>query len=94
MPPVEDHEVHAKVKVDSTFRYGCNSTRNPKTAYGYYAPDRRYRPDGTFYVVQTFIPHVMSNQCRTFYLWNTDPACADCKRERDTEYADRMKGLA
>lgn len=90
--PVEEHEVHEKVKIDDTFRYGCNSVRNPNRAMkGYHAPQRHYRPDGTFYIALTFIEYKMSKPCRSFYLWDTDPGCADCKTERDTEYADKMR---
>jgi len=92
---VLEHEVHAKVKIDSTFRYGCNSVRNPnRSMNGYHAPDRRYKPDGSYYQVLVFIPNAMSKLCRSFYLWDTDPACADCKTERDEEYANTMKGLS
>lgn len=92
--PVEDHEVHEKVKIDDSFRYGCNSVRNPnREMKGYFAPDRRYKPDGTFYVVQTRIPYVMSKPCRNFYLWDTDANCRDCKTERDIDYANTMRSL-
>ena len=92
--PVEDHVVHEKVKIDSTFRYGCNSVRNPnRSMSGYHAPDRRYRPDGTYYQVLTFIPHTNTTDCRSFALWDTDPACADCKTKRDEQYAATMRGL-
>ncbi len=92
--PVEDHEVHEKVKIDSTFRYGCNSLRNPnRSMNGYYAPDRRYRPDGTYYQVLTFIPHTNTTACRSFALWDTDPACQGCTTEKDIEYALTMQRL-
>lgn len=92
--PVEDHDVHEKVKVDHTFRYGCNSLRNPNRSMGeYYSPDRVYRPNGTFYVILRNNEHRMSKSCRNFYLWDTDPACEGCTTERDTEYANRMKDL-
>jgi hypothetical protein len=91
---VLEHEVHEKVKIDSTFRYGCNSVRNPnRSMKGYYAPDREYRPDGTYYQRLVFIHHVNSKPCRCFALWDTDPACTDCKTERDEEYANTMRGL-
>ena len=91
MPPVEDHEVHEKVKVGADFKYGCWS--RGEFSAGYYAPDRRYRPDGTFAIYQTYIPHVMSQQCRNFYLWDADSACKDCAAPKDTEYAERMSKL-
>ena len=89
--PVEEHEVHEKVKKEAGYKYGCNKQR--EFSKGYYAPDRRYKPDGTFYVVQNFIPHDMSSSCRSFYLWDTDTGCADCPATKDFEYRDRMVAL-
>ena len=91
MPPVEEHEVHEKVKIGADFKYGCWS-RNEFND-GYFAPDRRYRPDGSFAIYQSKIPHVMSSKCRNFYLWNTDSACGGCLTPKDTEYAERMLKL-
>lgn len=93
MPPVEEHEVHEKVKVDSTFRYGCNSVRNPKKSVGYYALRRYYHANGTFHMENVFIPHTNTTKCRSFALWDTDPACADCKADRDIEYRDKCLAL-
>lgn len=89
--PVEDHEVHEKVRISADEPYGCSGRSG--FAAGYYAPDRRHKPDGTFYVIQVWIPHAMSTACRNFYLWDVDPRCAVCTSERDVEYAERMKGL-
>ena len=88
---VLDHEAHEKVKISADKPYGCHS----RTGFikGYYAPDRIYRPDGTFYVVQTLIPHAMSSHCRAFYLWDTDPRCGGCTTDKDVEYANLMGGL-
>lgn len=91
MPPVEEYPVHEKVRQKSGFRYGCNSDK--VYPLGYYAPDRIYRPDGTFHIVQSWIKVETSRKCRNFYLWSTDSGCADCKREKDQEYADRMSVL-
>ena len=91
MPPVEDHAVHDKVKIDADTPYGCHSRKG--MAAGYFAPDRVYKPDGTFYVIQRRIPFAMSTKCRNFYLWNVDPRCAGCTAEKDQEYADRMTAL-
>lgn len=91
---VENHEVHEKVKISHDKPYGCHSkVTGPLRNNGYFAPDRRYKPDGTFYVVQTFIKHEMSTSCRAFYLWDTDPRCGRCAQPKDTEYANRMKDL-
>ena len=89
--PVEDHEVHESTKRDSSFRYGCNSRVGFGT--GYFAPDRVYKEDGTYIEKLVRIPHKMSTACRNYYLWNTDPACAECTSERDFEYAIKMQGL-
>jgi len=89
--PVEDHETHEKVKIAADKPYGCHSRKG--MGAGYYAPDRRYRPDGTYHLVLTFIPHAMSTSCRSFYLWDTDPRCKGCTAEKDTEYADKMRGI-
>ena len=91
MPPVEDLPVHEKVKQKAGWKYGCNSSN--ERADGYYAPDRVYKPDGTFYIVQAYIKNAMSKKCRSFYLWSSDTGCADCQREKDTEYANRMASL-
>lgn len=89
--PVEDHAVHEKVRIQSDTPYGCSN----RTGFskGYYAPDRVYKPDGTFYIIQRLIEHEMSAACRSFYLWEVDPRCSGCTSERDEEYADRMKEL-
>ena len=91
MPPVLDHEVHEKVKIAADEPYGCSN--RGKFATGYFAPDRVYKPDGTFYIIQRRIPHAMSTACRNFYLWDKDPRCSACKAERDTEYAKQMGAL-
>ena len=89
--PVENHPVHDKVKIDDSTPYGCHSRE--KFSRGYHAPDRRYKPDGTFYIVQTRIFHELSESCRNFYLWDTDPRCAGCTATKDIEYKDRMSKL-
>lgn len=87
MPPVEDHEVHEKVKSTGTEPYGCS---NAKQSDGYWIKAREYRTNGTYVMRDTFIPHRMSKDCRNFYLWYTDPRCATCERTKDREYAQRM----
>ena len=88
--PVEDHEVHEKVKIESDKPYGCHS--KPRTETGYQAPDRRYKPDGTFYVVQTKIFNKMSKPCR-YDKYQEDPRCTACTVEKDLEYLNRMQAL-
>lgn len=89
--PVEDHDVHEKVRISADKPYGCHSRSG--LSKGYYAPDRVYKPDGTFYIVQAFIPHALSTACRSFYLWESDPRCQCCTAEKDSEYAGRMQAL-
>ena len=89
--PVEDHAVHEKVKIAADEPYGCHS--RGKMGTGYFAPDRRYRPDEAYFQILTRIPHAMSTACRSFYLWDTDPRCAGCTAAKDTEYADKMRAL-
>lgn len=93
MPPVEDIDVHEKVKIGSDFRYGCHSSRNPNKSSGYYAPTRRYRGNGTFHLENVYIPHANTTKCRSFALWDADPACAGCQSERDIEYRDKCLAL-
>ena len=51
--PVDDHPVHEKTKKRGDEKPGCYNRTG--FADGYYAPDRVYRPDGTFYIVQVYI---------------------------------------
>lgn len=89
--PVEEHEVHEKVRIAAGQPYGCHGRDG--VSKGYYAPDRVYRPDGTFYIIQAFIKHAMSDTCRAFYLWDTDPRCEGCTADKDINYANTMKDL-
>ena len=93
MPPVEDIDVHEKVKIGLDFRYGCHSSRNPKKSDGYFAPDRVYDHKGEYVTIIKHIQHTNTTKCRSFALWDTDPACADCKSERDIEYRDKCLAL-
>lgn len=51
--PVEDHPVHPKTIRAADAKPACYN----RTGYanGYYAPDRMYRPDGTFVINQIYI---------------------------------------
>lgn len=88
--PVEEHDVHEKVKIDADKPYGCHSREG--FSRGYFAPDRRYKPDGTFYVVQTRIMHSMSEGCR-YDMYQEDPRCVGCTTGKDIEYLTRMAAL-
>lgn len=65
--PVEDHEVHEKVKIADNKPYGCHN--RPAYAEGYIGS-----PWGT----AKFIAHAMSTECR-YDMSLTDPRCANCK---------------
>lgn len=58
----------------------------------YWAPERRYFPDGSFEMMAVRVPDTMSKDCRNYYLWDT-PACAGCTYPKDVAYAERMKGM-
>ena len=93
--PVEDHEVHEKVIEKAGTRYGCFNRKS--YADGYRAPNRYQTSDGyqaVFKIEAKFIPHVMSRECRSFDLWDTDPKCEGCNTPKDFEYADKMKSLS
>lgn len=88
--PVEEHAVHEKVKIAADAPYGCYN--RGKFSRGYHAPDRRYKPDGTFYVIQTRIFHELSEDCR-YDRHQEDPRCAGCTTKKDIEYLTRMAAL-
>lgn len=74
---VLDHAVHDKTREASGAVWGCHSRPDFKT--GYWAPDRRYREDGTFEVIQTWVPHFGALECRNdFSLSNSK--CDGCPR--------------
>ena len=80
--PVEDHPIHPSTIQKSDAKYGCHN-HDPYTA-GYFAPDRSYRPDGTFYVILKRTPYVMTKECqytKTGYQLvfpDGDPMCEGC----------------
>lgn len=86
---VLDHPVHDKVRELAGTKYGCFN-RKPY-AEGYRAPDRIYRPDGTFYVTQSFIPMAMSRECR-YDMSLTDVKCEECKHRGSGEaYNEKVR---
>lgn len=73
-----DHsEPHALTVRTGKEAWGCS---NRAFAAGYWAPDRTYRPDGSFVMGSKFIPHTMSTKCRQSGTLN-DVRCNAC-RER------------
>ena len=51
--PVLDHPVHPKTIRAADAKPGCYNRTG--FAEGYFAPDRMYRPDGTFHIAQVYI---------------------------------------
>ena len=49
MPPVDDHPIHPSTQKGDGYRYGCHNHPSRKGA-AYYAPNRRYLPDGRFVI--------------------------------------------
>lgn len=65
--PVLDHPVHESVRIREGHRAGCWNRPLPKSESeggGYYAPQRRFFPDGSFDIVSEFVPFRMSTECR------------------------------
>lgn len=86
---VLQHEVHERTKIGPDHRSGCHN--RPEFSRGYYAPDREYKPDGTWVIVQRFIRHSMSQECR-FDLSLQSAHCAGCKHAGSgEEYAATIR---
>jgi hypothetical protein len=84
--PVHDSPVHALTRVDETHRYGCHSSRAPKTrSPGYWVKVREYQPDGTFVYTDEFVLHNMSVLCR-YDMRAGDGKCEGCTNKSDTKY--------
>ena len=90
--PVEDHEVHDKVKEAAGTKYGCFN-RKPY-AEGYRAPNRYQTSDGyqaVYKLEAKFIPHVMSRECR-YDMSLTDVKCDGCNHRGSGEaYAEKVR---
>lgn len=94
MPPVEEHEVHEKVRISSSKPYGC---QNREIIDSYYAPNRFFGSDGYKPMIKleaVRINHVMSRDCR-YDLSMSDERCVGCKHRGSGErYSElvRSKG--
>jgi len=73
--PVIEYAVHEKTIAEP--HYGCHNKPRPKIGGGYWAPDRIYRPDGTYYNKRKFIKNVLSKECRHDKSLS-DPRCCGC----------------
>lgn len=88
--PVEDHAVHAKVRIKANKPYGCF---NREMSAGYYAPNRAAGSDGykpTWFFERVRIPHTMSRECR-YDMSLKDPRCEGCNHRGSGEkYSARV----
>ena len=82
MPADEKYDVaHERNKRTTDDRPGCYN-RAPYAA-GYYAPNRRYRPDGSFF---TCVEFIKTNWIQYERCPNTGYAeCGDCKWQQPTK---------
>jgi hypothetical protein len=93
--PVEEHEVHSKVKEKAGTKYGCFNRQGYMEAY--YAPNRMAGSDGykpMFRLEAVRIPHTMSRECR-YDMSLKDVKCEGCKHRGSGEAYDakvRAKG--
>lgn len=81
--PVIDHPIHPSTVKDDSFRYGCH-TRPAKFKPFYWAPQRRYFPDGSFDMVSVRVPFRMSHDCHSDGengLGREDTGCSGCPHE-------------
>lgn len=72
-------------------KYGCNNGK--KRSKAYWTLSRTYSQDGGFVVHSVRVRNNMSKACRNFPLWDTDPKCAGCMKEKDVAYKERMEGM-
>ncbi len=84
--PVHDHEIHPMTQFGDDYRYGCHSSRAPAVrSPGYWVKVRQYACDGTYEMVDWYVPHNMSVRCR-YDKREDDLNCRGCKNESDTLY--------
>lgn len=77
--PVEEHEVHEKVKIADNKPYGCHNRLDHCEGYV-----------GSQWGTPIWIPHVMSTECR-YDMSLTDPRCAKCRHQGSGEaYAKQV----
>lgn len=77
--PVIDHPVHEKTREGADARWGCWGRE--QYADGYYAPNRKYRRDGTFCNTLVFIEHTMTKVCKND-ISAVDPKCEGCRHRK------------
>jgi len=84
--PGLDHVVSEMTKRSDSDPYGC---ANQPRKDGYYGMDRIYNDDGTWEVVQVWIPDRMSLGAK-YDAGMTDPRCATCKQKHEGIEYDQM----
>ena len=93
--PVEDHDVHSKVKEKAGTKYGCFNRKLYMEAY--YAPNRKMGSSGyepIFFFERIRVPHTMSRECR-YDMSLKDVKCEGCEHRGSGEAYDakvRAKG--
>ena len=75
--PVLDHPVHERTIQKEGARNGCHNKPRPTPESGYWAPDRKFYPDGRFKVTCTWIPFTMTTDCM-YDKSMSDPQCEGC----------------
>lgn len=91
--PVIEHDVHPSTRVGPDYRHGCWNRPRPKVGKGggYYAPVRRYFPDGSFEIVSAFVSYRMSVECR-YDVSLRDAWCEGCDHAGSGEaYANEIR---
>jgi hypothetical protein len=81
------HDVHERTREAAGAVWGCH--RRPEFAAGYWAPDRMMLPSGKFEVVQRWIPHFGSTECRNDVSLS-DAKCEGCPRRGSGEAYSEM----
>ena len=89
--PVEDHEVHDKVRIKADKPYGCYDREMSEC---YYAPERKMGSSGyepIFFYERIRIPHRMSRECR-YDMSLMDARCGGCNHRGSGEkYSERVR---
>lgn len=89
--PVEDHATHPSTKIGKDYRHGCWNLPRPSAASGYWAPDRRYFPDGRWEATQVWVLYDFSTECRYDGLGGRE-RCEGCEHfGTGVEYNQRIR---
>ena len=84
--PVENHDSSEQVKRSSDTPYGC---KGRIIAGGYWLKVREYYSNEQYEMVDRYIPHTMSGECR-YSSSLTDPRCATCDLRGEGEKYDQL----